>query len=74
MLYIKDDLQKHFCVIGWCLVRQINSQARTYGFKNLQARKKPTTVTRQLTKSQDFRQKYLCDFHLWALLYYFRLC
>ncbi len=29
--------------------------------------KKPKTVTRQLTKSQDFRQSYLCDFHLWTL-------
>jgi hypothetical protein len=29
-----------------------------------QPRKKPTTVTRQLTKSRDFRQNYLCDFHL----------
>jgi hypothetical protein len=27
--------------------------------------KKPATVTRQLTKSIDFRQYYLCDFHLW---------
>jgi hypothetical protein len=26
--------------------------------------KKPATVTRQLTKYVDFRQNYLCDFHL----------
>ncbi len=26
--------------------------------------KKPATVTRQLTKSVDFRQNYLYDFHL----------
>ncbi len=26
--------------------------------------KKPTTVTRQLKKSRDFRHNYLCDFHL----------
>ncbi len=25
---------------------------------------KPTTVSGQLTKSRDFRQNYLCDFHL----------
>ncbi len=29
--------------------------------------KKLATVTRQLTKSIDFRQIYLCDFHLWAV-------
>ena len=28
--------------------------------------KKPATVTRQLTKSIDFRLNYLCDFHLWC--------
>ncbi len=28
--------------------------------------KKPTTVTRQLTKSRAFWQNYLCDFHLWT--------
>jgi hypothetical protein len=27
--------------------------------------KKSATVTRQLTKSIDFRQNYLWDFHLW---------
>jgi hypothetical protein len=37
-----------------------------YGFKNLLPRKKPTTVTRQLAKSQDFRQNNLCNFHLRA--------
>ncbi len=35
---------------------------------NLEPRKKPATVTRQLTKSQDFRQNYLCDFYLWQNL------
>jgi hypothetical protein len=30
-------------------------------------RKKPTTVTRQLTKSRDFRQNCLCEFHLWCI-------
>ncbi len=43
---------------------QRNPQAKPYRFKNLQPRNKPTTMTRQLTKSQDFRQNYLCDFHL----------
>jgi hypothetical protein len=32
-----------------------------YGFKNLQPRKKSTILTQQLTKSQDFRQNYLCE-------------
>jgi hypothetical protein len=44
-----------------------NPLARPYGFKNLQPRKKHPTVTRQLTKSRDFRQNYFCDcqdFHL----------
>ncbi len=27
----------------------------------------PMTVTRQLTKSGDFRQIQLCDFHLWTM-------
>ncbi len=35
---------------------------------NLEPWKKPATVTRQLTKSQDFRQNYFCDFHLWQNL------
>ncbi len=43
---------------------QRNPQARPQGFKNLQFRKKLTTMTRQMTKSRDFRQNYLCDFHL----------
>jgi hypothetical protein len=29
--------------------------------------KKPATVTQQLTRSTDFRQNYLCDFHLCCL-------
>jgi hypothetical protein len=37
---------------------------RPYGFKQLKPRKKTTTVTRQVTKSQDFHESYLCDFHL----------
>jgi hypothetical protein len=45
------------------LVRQRNSQARPYGFNNLYPSKKPATVTQQLTKSIDFHQNYLCDFH-----------
>jgi hypothetical protein len=32
--------------------------------KKSTARKKPTTGTRRLIKSQDFRQNYLCDFYL----------
>ncbi len=36
-----------------------------YGLKNLLPNKKPTTVIQQLTKSRDFRQNYLFDFHLW---------
>jgi hypothetical protein len=36
--FIKVDLQKHFCITGWCLVRQRNPQARPYGFKNLYLR------------------------------------
>jgi hypothetical protein len=32
--------------------------------------KKPAAVTRQLTKSKDFRQNYLCDFHLWSPVMY----
>ena len=28
--------------------------------------RKPTTVTRQLTKSIDFHKNYLCDFHPWV--------
>ncbi len=43
---------------------QRNSYARPYGFKKLKPRKKPTTVIRQLTKSQDLRQNYICEFHL----------
>ncbi len=31
--------------------------------KTISYRKKPTTVTKQLTKSGKFRQNYLCDFH-----------
>jgi hypothetical protein len=33
--FFKGDLQKHFCIIGWCLVCQRNLYARPYGFKNL---------------------------------------
>jgi hypothetical protein len=33
--FIKDDLQKHFCIIGRCLVHQRNQYAKPYGFKNL---------------------------------------
>jgi hypothetical protein len=40
-----------------------------YGFKNLQPRKERMTVTRQLVKSRDFRQNYLCDFHLGVQFY-----
>jgi hypothetical protein len=66
--FIKDNLQqKHLCIKGWCLVRQRNPQARPYGFKNQSM--KPMTVTRQLTKSPDFRQNYFCDFHLCLLRY-----
>jgi hypothetical protein len=35
--------------------------------KTIAYRKKPTTVTQQLTKSRDFRQNYLCDFHFCSL-------
>jgi hypothetical protein len=36
-----------------------------YGFKNPYPSTKPATVTRQPTKSTDFHQNYLCDFHPW---------
>ncbi len=39
---IKDDLQKYFCIIGWCLVRQRNPQAWPYGFKNKSIAQKET--------------------------------
>ncbi len=57
------NLWMHICIIGWWLVLQRNP----YGFKNLNPSKKPATMTRQLTKSIDFRQNYLCDFHLWSV-------
>jgi hypothetical protein len=44
----------------WFLVHQRNPQARPYGFKNLLPRKRPSTVTRQLTSLETYR----CDFHL----------
>jgi hypothetical protein len=31
----------------------------------IKTRKKPTIVTRQLTKSRDFLPNYLCEFYLW---------
>jgi hypothetical protein len=36
--------------------------------------RKPTTVTRQLTKSRDFCQNYLCDLHLCSLFASFSFC
>ncbi len=67
--FIKDDLQRSLCIIGYDgVLCDKETHSRPYGFKNLQPRKKPTTVTRQLTKSRDLRQNYLCDFHLWALM------
>jgi hypothetical protein len=62
--FIKEDFRKNLCIIRWCLVGQRNPWARPYGLKNLNPSKKPSTVTRQLTKSLEFRQNYLCDFHL----------
>ncbi len=62
--FIKNDLQKHFYIVGWLYMRQRNPQAMPNGFRNLQPRKKPTAETRQLTKFRDFSQNYLCDFHL----------
>ncbi len=41
------------------------SMARPFRFKNLCPSKKTPTVTRQLTKSIDICQNYLCDFHPW---------
>jgi hypothetical protein len=37
--FLTDDLQKHFCIIGWCLVRHKNPQAKFFGLKT------PKTVT-----------------------------
>ncbi len=53
-----------FVFIRWCLVHPRNPQARPYGLKNLYPSKKAATVPRKLTKSIDFCQNYLCDFHL----------
>jgi hypothetical protein len=39
--FIKDNLQKHFCIIWWRLVRQRNPSAKPYGFKNLYPRQNP---------------------------------
>ncbi len=48
-----------------CLPHKKKSiDCRPYGYKNIKPRKKPTTVTGQLTKSGDYGQDYLCDFHL----------
>ncbi len=66
--FIKDGLQKNFFTIGWFLVHQRKPQARPKGFNNLQPRQKPTTVTRRLKKSGDFRQD-ICDFHLSTHIY-----
>ncbi len=62
--YIKKLTKKRATSKTWAKVKKVNKQVRPYGFKNLLRRKKPMTVTRQLTKSGDFRQKYLGDFHL----------
>ncbi len=60
-IWIKNYLWKLICIIWWCLVSQRNTWTRPYGFKNLSPSNKPATVTRQLTKSVEFCQNYLCD-------------
>ncbi len=62
--FIKADLQKHFCIIWWCLVCQRNPEARPLDLKISSLERNPANVTWQLTKFRNLGQNYLCDFHL----------
>ncbi len=48
----KTTFRSIFCIVGWCFVCQRNPQARPNGFKHLKPRKKPTTLSGQLTTSR----------------------
>ncbi len=58
--FIREDLWKHICIIRWCA-----KEIHWLGPTDLKIYyKKPATVIQKLTESIDFRQNYICDFHL----------